>query len=270
MPPRNQNPHKQEEVKVVSPVNNSARSASAGDRYLVRPEQAPRFNFDKIYEKFKTHDGGLIFTKLLALFPNVPIKNDDNNWHGTTRSLLTKETLQETPTEVVIGTQKVPEEIAKIFGWGVESADHEFAVKASHEMAHVYQMSAGFQHDLIRYKTDGANFKPSRKEFGNATYSYIYLYGLLDTIKLGTGKPVTGLATLPIYHSQTAEKEQNVVEWGHSSEIALDQQIMEDITELMGAYALGEDYFNFRLNNMNIAEGQKSTVRDAMKSILPV
>lgn len=269
MPPFNQNPSKQETNKIIPPVDNSAHRTPTGDRYLVRQEQVPKFNFDEIYEKFKNPEGGLIFTKILSLFPHVPIKNDDNNWHGTTRTLLTKETLEEVPTEVVIGTQKVPKEIAKIFGWGVESADHEFAVKASHEIAHVYQMSVGFQHDLIRSKTEGATFKPSHKELSNATYSYIYLYEMLGTIKSGTGKPVTGLASLPLYHAQTTEKEQNVVEWGHSKETALDQQIMEDITELMGAYALGEDYFNFRLNNMNIAEGQKSTVRDAIKSILP-
>lgn len=239
------------------------------DRYLVEREQSPKFNFDAIYEKFKNPQGGLIFTKILSLFPHVPIRNDDNNWHGVTRSTVNTETREETVTEVVIGTQKVPQEIAKIFGWGVESTDHEFAVKASHEIAHVYQMSVGFQHDLIRSKTEGATFKPAHKELSNAVHSYIYLYDMLDTIKSSTGKPVTGLASLSLYHAQTAKNEQNVVEWGHSKESALDQQIMEDITELMGAYALGEDYFNFRLNNMNIAEGQKSTVKNLIQSILP-
>jgi hypothetical protein len=95
------------------------------------------------------------------------------------------------------------------------------------------------------------------------------LYHLLDSIKTGTGMPVTGLSSLSLYHNQTTKHEQNVVEWGHSSDSALDQQILEDITELMGAYALGEEYFNFRLNNMNIDEGQKSTVRDLVASILP-
>ena len=269
MPPFNQNPNKQPVNKSTTPVDNSAHKAPVDDRYLVRQEQVPKFNFDAIYEKFKNPQGGLIFTKMLSLFPHIPIRNDDNNWHGTTHTLLTKETLEEAPTEVVIGTQKVPQEIAKIFGWGVESADHEFAVKASHEKAHEYQMSVGFQHDLIRSKTEGATFKPKHQALSNATYSYIYLYDMLDSIKSGTGKPVTGLASLSLYHGQTTEREQNVVEWGHSKESALDQQVMEDIAELMGAYALGEDYFNFRLSNMNIADGQKSTVRDAIKSILP-
>lgn len=269
MTPFNQNPDKYKANKITASLDNSAHRVLVDDRYLVRQEQVPTFNFDAIYGKFKNPQGGLLFTKMLSLFPHVPIRNDDNTWHGVTRLTVNTKTREEIVTEVVIGTQKVPEEIARVFGWGVESADHEHAVKASHEIAHVYQKAIGFEHELIRYKTDGASFKPRNKNLSNAVYSYIYLYDMLSAIKSGTGKPVTGLASLSLYHSQTAKNEQNAVEWGHSKESALDQQVMEDIAELMGAYALGEDYFNFRLNTMNIAEGQKSTVRDMLKSILP-
>ncbi len=242
MPPFNQNLNKQDANKTTTP-GSSAYTAPVGDRYLVRQEQVPKFNFDAIYEKFKNPQGGLIFTKILSLFPHIPIRNDENNWHGTTRTLLTKETLEERPVEMIIGTQKLPKEIAKIFGWGVESADHEFAIKAAHELAHVYQMGASFQYELVRFKTDRAEFKPKHKQFSNATYCYIYLYEMFQTIKSGTGKPITGLASLPVYHEQTEKHKQNVVEWGHSTESALDQQIMEDITELMGAYSLGGGLF---------------------------
>ncbi len=206
---------------------------------------------------------------MLSLFPHIPLKNDDSNWHGVTKTTIDTETLKEVVNEVVIGTKKVPPEIAKLFGWGVESADHEYAIKAAHEISHVYQISLDFKHDLIRSKIEGANFKPKHAELSNATYGYIYLYHLLDSIKTGTGLPATGLSSLSLYHNKTIQNEQNVVEWGHSSDSALDEQILEDITELMGAYALGEEYFNFRLNNMNIDAGQKSTVRDLIASVLP-
>jgi hypothetical protein len=69
-------------------------------------------------------------------------------------------------------------------------------------------MGASFQHELVRFKTDKAAFKPKRKEFSNATYCYIYLYDMFQTIKSGTGKPITGLASLPVYHEQTEKHEQ--------------------------------------------------------------
>lgn len=270
MPPFDQNKNKQVANKVTTPVNNTAQRAPANDRYLVRQEQVPKFNFDAIYEKFKNPKGGLIFTKILSLFPDFPINNDDHDWKGITKTRLDTRTFKETITMVVIGTQKLPEEISKTFGWGVESSEHEYAVKAAHEIAHVYQKSLNFEYDLRRYKTEGARFKPSVEILKNAINAYIYLYGMLELAKSGTGKPATGLASLSVYHAQTLKNQKDVVDWGHTKDSSLDQQIIEDITEILAAYSLGEDYFNFRLNNMNIAEGQKSTVEGLVKSILPL
>lgn len=257
-----------ETAKKETLTAHAERVALMGDRYLVNGQMPPRFNFNKVFESFQNPSDGIIFHKLLSLFPNVPIKNDDNVWHGVTKTLIDPQTLKETVTEVVIGTQKLPREIEKAFGWGVEDKDHEYVVKAAHEISHVYQKLVGFEVDLIRSKKDGANFKPTR-ELGEASYAYIYLYDMLSEVKKTTGKAVSGLASLSLYHEQTERKVKNVVEWGHTPESALDQATLEDITELMGAYSLGEDYFDFRLNNMNIDESKKSTVKDMIAKMLP-
>jgi len=257
-----------ETIKRETSTKYAARIASMGNRYLVDRQMPPKFNFNKIFESFQNPSSGIIFHKLLNLFSDVPFKNDDSTWHGVTNTLLDPQTLKETVEGVVIGTQKLPREFEEVFGWGVEDKDHEYAVKAAHEIAHVYQKLVGFEEDLIRSKKDGANFKPTRG-LGEASYAYIYLYDMLSIVKQSTGKAATGLASLPVYHTQTETKVRKVVEWGHTPESALDQVILEDITELMGAYSLGKDYFDFRLNNMNIDEGKRSTVKDIIAKMLP-
>lgn len=127
-----------------------------------------------------------------------------------------------------IGLEAVPSDTVKRWGWGVTEAADQVHIKASHEYAHFIQDF--FDRDLARFLDNKIS------EIGEHSHSYIELYAFLTQ----TGR-ISGLPEETIYKQQTETLK------GQGS--LLDMQVYEDIAEVIGAWMLGEAYYNFRLDN---------------------
>lgn len=128
-----------------------------------------------------------------------------------------------------IGTESVPAETVKRWGWGAYEAENQIYIKASHEYAHYIQDF--FDKDLANFldnEMDQVREKQSRQ--------YLELY----TFLVATGR-ISGLPEEEIYQRQTEDLK--------NRGSLLDMRTYEDMAEVIGAWMLGEEYYNFRLDN---------------------
>jgi hypothetical protein len=102
--------------------------------------------------------------------------------------------------------------------------NEQLLIKISHELAHTFQEEKGFENALV-------NFLNGTNDI-NEHLPYIELYALLS----GIG-PINGLATEAVYATQSANTG------------LLKVEILEDITELIAAYIVSDEYFSYRLEN---------------------
>lgn len=184
--------------------------------------------------QFANNDPALRLNQMAAILSDIKIEFNQDTWassfsrDGASKSKLT------------IGGAALPPEIKSAFSWGVESKEDEILLKAAHELSHAFQRLSGLEESLVRFLS-GSN------DIDKAHEPYLQLYAFLAE----HGK-VSGLSDLGIYHEQT-EAERERVKKG----IALDMTLLEDVTELIAAYSISDDYFNYRLNNSHLSEEEK-------------
>lgn len=127
--------------------------------------------------------------------------------------------------KITIGTQPYPASVVERYGMGTTNKDEQILIKLSHELAHAYQREKGYEQALLDY-LNRANDIPS------FTVPYVELYLLLN----GVG-PVNGLSREAIYAAQSRVSGQ------------LKMETLEDMTELISAYIISDEYFMYRLEN---------------------
>ena len=203
----------------------------------LRTPERRGFNFGQVRMMFAHADPELRLNQLSSqVVGDIKVDLDKTTW-------VSKTSRRDGEQKVTIGGQKLPDEIAKIFAWGVDTKEDEIVLKTAHEISHVFQNKKGLEQQLLLFLS-GSN------EINENAQEYIELYSALS----GLG-PVTGLPTMEIYHQQTESEKARVTQG-----LALDTRILEDITELIAAYSLGDEYFNFRLAGSDVSDEDKSTV----------
>jgi len=189
------------------------------ERLGLRNEQPPKpqpfADFPQVLESFVKNQ--LDINKIQELTRDfVRVESNPNTWISSTRS--------EGPiTHVSIGEKMLPEDIARQFRWGAETAEQQYVVKVAHEYAHVIQEM--FDQQLLRW-LDGAENVPED------AISYVQLYAALA----GIGG-LHGLSQMGVYHEQ------------NRSTGNLDVSVYEDMAETIGSYLLSSEYFLYRLQN---------------------
>ncbi len=172
--------------------------------------------FTQILEQFVSNR--LDINKVQELTRNrVSLDSDPSTWISSARTV-------EEGTHIRIGEQKVPESIAQQFRWGAETVEHEYVVKVAHEYAHVVQET--FDQHLLRW-LDGSSDIPED------ALPYIQLYASLATIG-----GLHGLSQMDVYHEQSRTT-------GN-----LNVSVYEDMAETIGSYLLGNEYFLYRIQNV--------------------
>jgi hypothetical protein len=187
-------------------------------RFMNNPEQlrVRAFeDFSHVLEQFVSNQ--LPINRIQELTRNyVTIDSDPSTWVSSTRK-------EGNMTHVRIGEQKLPENIARQFGWGVETLEQEYVVKVAHEYAHVIQEM--FDQHLLRW-LDGAT------DVTEEAIPYIQLYAVL-----AISGCLHGLPQMDIYHEQ------------NKTTGNLSVPVYEDMAETIGSYLLGNDYFLYRIQN---------------------
>ena len=202
-------------------------------------ESSPeRFDFTEIQNKFLANDASLRFVRMNTPVEGeqpAPLHINENGWKSVTS------TRTGAPV-VVLGRQQLPEEKDRLFQWGADTESAQLLVKAAHESAHVYQIQKGLDKAL----EDHLNNVP--RELTREQVAYIDLYHFFN--ERGS---VTGLSSESIYALQSREANMNV-------------HALEDITELLGAFTLGDEYFLWRLNRLGMFSDEEK--EEIMKRIV--
>ena len=139
--------------------------------------------------------------------------------------------------QITIGMQEVPSEVAARWGWQ-GTVDEQLVLKIAHECVHKFQHDGGYEQALVRALQTG-QVRDEDQEF----LPYVSLYLALEE----TGS-VSGLAAEPIYKLQSENTGELKVE------------ILEDMTELIAAYMLGDEYLFSKLSASHVSQAQAEQV----------
>lgn len=189
------------------------------DRERLRRE-TPVFNaakFQDLLDKYAAKELPLNLAQ--ELLKEIHFTVEPSSWIGIARR---------TDRSISLGLDAIPLDTVRRWGWGVESAADQVHVKASHEYAHFIQDF--FDRDLTKFLD--RKFEEVREQ----SHAYLQLYTVLSEI----GR-ISGLPEEKIYERQNQEIS---ARGGH-----LDMRIYEDMAEMIGAWMLGDDYYNFRLDH---------------------
>lgn len=211
--------------------------------HVSQSQEKPVFDFSQTRIMFTDADPSLRLNQLSLQLEGVKIELDDTTW--VSRTIRGEE-----GQKVVIGAQKLPLEIQEKFAWGVDTKENEIVMKAAHELSHVFQKTKRLEEQLMVFLSGSNTIKEE-------AIPYIELYATLAE----TGS-ITGLADMSIYHDQTQAERERV-----TTGIALDVRILEDITELIAAYSIGDEYFNFRLEKINTTDDSKKVIARCVVTI---
>lgn len=207
------------------------------EQQVRQPPEVEDFNQAKLGSvrmQFANNDPGLRLNQLAASLVGTTVEFNPETWVSVTSR-------QNASTgKIIVGGAALPPEIKVAFGWGVESKEDEILLKAAHELSHEFQRSSGLENSLVSFLSGSNDINVTHQ-------SYLELYAFL-----GQHGRVSGLSNLEIYHHQS-EAERGRVTTG----LAVDMNIIEDITELIAAYSLGDEYFNYRLNKSHLAGDRK-------------
>lgn len=127
--------------------------------------------------------------------------------------------------EIIIGGKPLPSEVASRWKIGTEDINEQLLIKTAHELAHQYQHEKGYESALVAW-LNGSDVIDQK------FIPYLELYAVLAEV----GR-VSGLSTEKVY-SQQSERTGN-----------LKVEILEDITELIGAYLISDEYLNYKLEH---------------------
>jgi hypothetical protein len=148
--------------------------------------------------------------------------------------------LEDGTSQISLGAMPFRRENVDSFGWGVDSAKEQLLVKLAHESAHVFQNQAGYEQALV-------NFLNGSNDIDEKFHPYIELYSFLNTKGV-----CNGLADMNVYHRQSRDTG------------LLSMNTLEDVTEFIGAYLVGDDYFRFRLDGSKVSLSEEDKKKIAM------
>lgn len=186
--------------------------------------------------QFVEGDPDMRLNRVAALLRSTSVSHDPSTWVSSTKREGGNNTIS-------IGTQELPEQVAERWRVGTSDQNEQLLIKLSHELAHAYQEEKGFETALVGF-LDGNN------EIGKQHLPYIELYALLT----GIG-PINGLTTESVYASQSTNTG------------LLRVEVLEDITELIAAYIVSDEYFSYRLENSVSSLDQEQKEKIATKVI---
>ena len=186
--------------------------------------------------QFIEGDPGLRLNRVASLLNSSTISHDPNTWVSSTRR-------SDGENSISIGTAALPLEVAERWGIGTSDQNEQMMVKLSHELAHAFQEEKGFEGALV-------SFLNGNNDINERHLPYIELYSLLS----GIG-PINGLTTEAVYAAQSTNTG------------LLKVEILEDITELIAAYIVSDEYFSYRLDNSVSSIEQEQKEQIAIKVI---
>lgn len=152
--------------------------------------------------------------------------------------------------KIVIGGAALPAEIKRAFNWGVESKEDEVLLKAAHELSHAFQRLNGMEKSLTAFLAGSNDIDPTH-------VPYLELYEFL-----GANGKISGLSNLELYHQQSAAEKARI-----TAGVSLDIDLLEDATELLAAYSIGDEYFNYRLDKSHLTEDKKAQLADLVVKV---
>jgi hypothetical protein len=173
-------------------------------------------NLGNALQQFLNNDPNLRLIKLASKLSGAKLSVDEGTWVSKN---------SRTTNEITIGTQELPEAVKDRWQWGTKDVDEEMIVKTGHELAHQWLHERGFEGALTRWLDGDSNIRAEHAPL-------IRLYALLTQ----TGR-TTGLSTEQIYSEQSRNTGK------------LDVAVLEDATQLIAAYLIGDEYFNFMLDH---------------------
>ncbi|HEY4483763.1 MAG TPA: hypothetical protein VI752_01120 [Candidatus Paceibacterota bacterium] len=202
--------------------------------------RSERQNFSLLEEplrRFIENDPTLRLNRIAQVLQSTDVSYDENSWMSVTRRE------HDGTNKVTIGMQPLPQSSLDRWAIGTSDPSEQTMIKLSHELAHAFQREKGYESALVKF-LNGYNDIPDH------TVPYIELYAMLS----GIG-PINGLVKEPIYEEQSRNS-------GN-----LKMETLEDITELMSAYIISDEYFLYRLNNSvtNLDQDKKEMI--ALKTI---
>ena len=187
------------------------------------PVPVEEFDFHEILQQINSANPNSRLNQALAKWGGgVRYHTGDGTWESRTR----KSDARDRVVEVHIGAEPMPSDTARLYNWGTNTIDSEIIVRQAHEIAHVLQVHKGLERALEDHLNGVGNTTSEQT-------AYVSLYDALNAY----GQSVTGLSTEKIYTKQSIEANMSVV-------------ALEDMTELLGAYLLGDEYFYWRLNRI--------------------
>jgi hypothetical protein len=189
---------------------------------------------------FGTGNPSMRLNKLVSLLGITQIENvDETTWESKTSG--PQRVGQAGEAEVSIGGRPVPEGVAERWGWS-SNEDEQMVLKIAHEFAHKFQHDRGHEQALVRALSSG-NIADADEVFT----PYISLYLALE----GSGS-VTGLGADAFYKEQSSNTGNLKVE------------VLEDMTELIAAYLISDEYLFHKLTtspaNINQAQAEQIAV----------
>lgn len=205
------------------------------------PKPISLFNKAALEQMFREYgDKKLPLNLAQEVLGDLEIAQNENSWVSSTR--------RGDAAVLNIGLEAVPSETVKRWGWGVVEAADQIHIKASHEYAHFIQDF--FDKDLARFLDNKIN------EVEEHSHSYLELYAFFTQ----TGR-ISRLPEEVVYKQQT--------ETLRRQGSLLDMQTYEDMAEVIGAWMLGEVYYQFRLDNSKtpLTSNQRSQLTEMIEKV---
>lgn len=191
-------------------------------------------------KNFGTRNQAMRLNRLATLLNITEVNDmDPNTWVSSTNG--PQRVGKSGEADVSIGGKPLPETVAEKWDWSTEG-NEQLLLKIAHEFAHKFQHDKGYESALVRSLESG-KISDDDEEFT----AYITLYLTLEN----TGS-VTGLGADPFYKEQS------------SITGKLKMEVLEDMTELIGAYLISDDYLfsklNKSVNTINQAQAEQIAI----------
>ncbi len=171
---------------------------------------------------FIERDPSFRLTKAIETLRNTSIEL--NSERSTSVSSRTQDENGESVNKITIGLKPYSNTEVERWSMGTNSNEEQILVKLAHEVAHAFQKEKGYEKSLEDF-FNGSNDIPE------SHIIYLLLYQEISS----TGR-ISGLANEDVYRQQSIS----------TGDIKM--EIVEEITELIASYFLGDAYFQFRLD----------------------
>ncbi len=198
----------------------------------MNPEREPSTLLAHPLRQFLEGDPSFRLNRLAGMLNKTEIVQNESTWVSSTKRE------EDGSNTISVGTQALPEGVSDRWGYGTSEPSEQLVIKLAHELAHGYQRESGLEEALV-------SFLNGSTDIANEHIPFIELYAMLT----GLGR-INGLTTEEIYAEQS------------KGTGLLKMEILEDITELMAAYMISDEYFTFRLENSvsNLTHEEKEQI----------